>query len=127
MRGDILSTVKGRVPIPHEFPGRFFVLEFSREGETFILTVDDEARSSFDLGSEIPQIQTLFKVRGFPPDRTNDLIDKAREFGAAQYIPRPGTHVPDDVIQLPPRAAKTRNQWSWAEIDEETSRAWNTI
>ena len=114
----------GKVPIPDELPGRFFVLEFDRENRSYVLTIDDAERSTFDLGSDVQQVRRVFRLRHFPVDRTDVLIDYAREFGAAQYIPRPGKHVQDEVIQLPPRLPPDTSAWSWKELEEENPHDW---
>lgn len=101
------KPAKGRAPIPEKLPGTFFVLEYDREDKNYTLHVDDEARSSFDLGSDVDDIRAHFTSRGLPLERVNDFIDRAREFGTCQYIPCAGTHVEDRVIQILPREARS--------------------
>lgn len=127
----ILTPVKGQAPIPDPLPGRFFVLEYDRESQSYTLFVDDEERSSYDLGLEIADIQAYFHARlndkqkpKYPKRQIDDWIDYARGFGAAQYIPRDGEHVPDTVLQLPPRRANQHTAWSWEELEKEGSHAW---
>lgn len=97
------KTVKGRAPIPDKLPGQFFLVEFDREEREYVLHIDDEARSTYALGDDVDQVRAQFISRGYPADRVNDLVDRAREFGACQYIPRDGDHVEDRVVQILPR------------------------
>jgi hypothetical protein len=101
------KPAKGRTPIPEKLPGQFFVLEYEREDQRYVLHVDDEDRSTFDLGDDIQIVRAQFVGRGYPTEQVNDLIDRAREFGSCQYIPSPGSHVDDRVIQILPREART--------------------
>lgn len=109
----ILDPIKGFLRLPNSgdkhgtppgpLPGRFFVLTWERDDQTFILHVDDEDKSTYDLGDDINEIRLAFRLRGYAQRTIDEWIDRAREFGAAQYIPTPGQHVPDRVIQLLPR------------------------
>jgi len=36
---DPMAAQPGRVPLPKRFPGDFFVLEYDRDGESYILTL----------------------------------------------------------------------------------------
>lgn len=101
------KPAKGRAPIPEQLPGQFFVVEFDREDQRYVLHVDDEGKSTFDLGDNIDVVRAQFIGRGYPRERVNDLLDRAREFGLCQYIPRDGEHVEDRVIQILPRDART--------------------
>ena len=98
--------------MPEVLPGDFFVLEFSRLTDTFLLHVDDEDRSTYDLGDEIAALQMLFRTRtnavnGGPlqPELIDRTIDIARELGMAQYIPTLGELVEDRVLSIVPRDA----------------------
>jgi len=98
--------------VPEVLPGDFFVLEFSRLTDTFLLHVDDEDRSTYDLGDEIAALQMLFRTRtnavnGGPlqPELIDRTIDIARELGMAQYIPTLGELVEDRVLSIVPRDA----------------------
>jgi hypothetical protein len=77
------------VPLPLELPGEFFVLQYDRLYERFVLIVDDEDRSSYNLHGDIPAIMGYFKRWGLE-EVGNRAIDTAREFGAAQAIPSDG-------------------------------------
>ena len=72
-----------KAPLPGKLPGVIFVLVWSRERETFILHIDDENYSSFNVGGDIADIQMHFKLWGYG-DLGNRAIDMAREFGAAK-------------------------------------------
>lgn len=101
------KPAKGRAPVPATLPGQFFVLSYDREDQRYVLHVDDAEESTFDLGDDIDDVRAQFLSRGYPLVHVNDLIDRAREFGTCQYIPRAGEHVEDRVIQILPRAART--------------------
>lgn len=122
----VLSPIRalvGRVPIPDVLPGRFFVLEFERPDRTYVLTVDDTDRTSYALGDDIERIRALFTSRGHPAPRVNDLIDRAREFGACQYVPSGAEHIEDRVIQLLPREARQPK----LQLFETPSNGWNNL
>lgn len=95
------------VPLPENFPGAFFVLEWDREGESYVLTLDDDDHSSYDLGDDVESVVRVFTSRGYPAIPVERFIDEAREFGASQYIPSPYPLVEDRVLPIIPRAAKT--------------------
>lgn len=99
------SSSYGKVPLPNVLGGAFFVLEWERESATYVLTVDDQDHSTYDLGDDLDDVRNVFVQRGYPVDRVNDLIDQAREFGASQYIPSLHTRVPDRVLPILPRGA----------------------
>ena len=73
-------------PAPVELPGSFFVLEYDRDDKVYILHVDDEDGSSYNLGDNIPYLMMRFRLWGCQ-DAGNRTIDMVREFGAAQCIP----------------------------------------
>lgn len=75
-----------RAPIPKELPGDFYLLEWDRDRQTYIIHLDDDDGSSHDLGGNVQAVMTRFKLWGLKAigDRS---IDVAREFGAAQAIP----------------------------------------
>jgi hypothetical protein len=109
----MITTRKGQAPVPEVLPGAFFVLEFSRVADAFFLHVDDDDRSTYDLGDEVAQLQILFRTRtnavnGGPlqPELIDRTIDIARELGMAQYIPTPGVLVEDRVLSIVPREVK---------------------
>lgn len=87
-----------KVPVPLAFPGDFFVLTWDREGETFILETDDDAESSYDLGSDPLEVVELLRLRGCRKRFRESAVDYAREFGAAQGIPSENR-----VVQILPR------------------------
>ena len=99
--------------MPDILPGAFCVLEYSRVSESFLLHVDDDDRSTYDLGDEIAQLQILFRTRTnavnhgpLQPELIDRLIDLARELGMAQYIPTMGELVEDRVLSIVPREVK---------------------
>lgn len=100
------TKIKGQAPLPERFPGDFFVLEWNRDLEVYLLTLDDEDKSTYDLGEDVAAVQLAFQLRGYPVDKSNDLIDQAREFGASQYIPSPYKRIEDRVLPVIPREPK---------------------
>lgn len=99
--------------MPEVLPGDFFVLEFSRVDDTFLLHVDDGDRSTYDLGDEVAALQVLLHTRTnavnggpFQPELIDRTIDIARELGMAQYIPTKGELVEDRVLSIVPRDVK---------------------
>lgn len=73
------------VPLPETLPGTFYVLEWNRDLEIFILHVDDESHSSYKLGNDIQIVMMRFKVWGLQ-ELGKQTIDLAKEFGMAQGI-----------------------------------------
>lgn len=120
-------TEKGRAIVPAQLPGDFFLLEFNREVECFILHVDDGDGSTYDLGDDVANIQALLCTRTtastgvlLQPDCIDGMIDIARELGMSQYIPTPGELVADRVLSHVPRDA--RNQGP--QFDEDQNENW---
>lgn len=91
------------VPIPAQLPGDFFVVEFERDSRDYVLHVDDDERSTYVLGPDPTVASRVFTARGYRESSVHDLIDRAREFGACQYIPSGFPNVADRTIQLTPR------------------------
>ena len=118
------KTSKGQVPIPAVLPGAFFVLEFDREDRSYVLHLDDEGHSTFSLGGDVEQIRAVFTALGLDARTVSDAIDRAREFGACQYIPSPHVHVPDRLIQLPPRNAQNPTMRLFEDTDDAR---WNRL
>ena len=109
----MLTTRKGQAPVPEILPGDFFVLEFSRANDAFLLRVDDGDHSTYDLGDEIADLRVLFRTRtnavnGGPlqPELIDRMIDIAKELGMSQYIPTLGELVEDRVLSIVPRDVK---------------------
>ncbi len=82
---DVLTRKKDRPPLPRTLPGEFFVIEWEKYRGRFVLHVDDEERSSYDLGANIQAIMRQFELWGHAKTGTR-AIDVAKEFGAAQAI-----------------------------------------
>ena len=82
-----------KAPLPVQLPGEFFVLEWNKLRETFILHVDDAEKSSYNLGSDVQIAMMRFRVWGLE-DIGNRAIDIAREFGVAQAIPKGNRVIP---------------------------------
>ena len=108
----LLDPRKGFAPTPAVLPGAFFVLEYQREVGAFALHVDDDDRSTYDLGDEIEELVILFRTKtnaanGGPlqPEMIDRMIDIARELGMAQYIPTKGELIEDRVLSILPRDA----------------------
>ena len=89
-----------QVKLPLTLPGRFFVVTYSRMAKTFALVVDDPDRSSYALGSEIPEIMRQFRIwanNAHNPrlaDIGDSAVDIALEFGKAQAIIGDGRVIP---------------------------------
>lgn len=88
MRIATLGTVKrkDRPPLPRKLPGEFFMLEWDKYRDRFILYVDDEEHSSYDLGGNIQLIMRQFRQLWKLDIVADRAIDMAREFGKAQVI-----------------------------------------
>lgn len=100
-------------PLPTEFPGDFFVLTWDRDAEVFVLELDDEDNSSFEVGHEPWAVVTLLRLRGYAKDLRELAVDYAREFGCAQVIPDQNR-----VIQHPPRPKQSASlDWSGEKQD----------
>lgn len=77
---------KDRPPLPRTLPGEFFVLEWEKHLDRFILHVDDEEHSSYDMGGNIQLIMRQFRQLWKLDALADQAIDMAREFGKAQVI-----------------------------------------
>lgn len=109
----MFATRKGQAPVPEVLPGAFFVLEFSRVDDDFLLHVDDGDHSTYDLGDEVASLQVLFRTRtnavnggALQSEMIDRMIDIALELGMAQYIPTLGELVEDRVLSIVPRDVK---------------------
>lgn len=122
-RAPVKQTAGGRVPLPDVFPGEFFVLERVRDDESYVLHLDDDQHSTFNLGDDFEQIRGVFTSRGYPSDKVCDLVDRAREFGMCQYIPSGLEAVEDRVIQILPRNARN----PVPNIFQQASNGWNYL
>lgn len=78
---------------PQTLPGTFFVLEFNKFRDCFILTVDDEQQSSYKLGNDIQVVMAFFARWGIA-EFGNRCIDIAKEFGSVQGIPSQDRTIP---------------------------------
>ena len=90
-----------KAPVPLKFPGEFFVLEWDRDTETFLLRLDDPDESSFELSSEPIEVVHLLHMRfrdSIERREFEDVVDRAREFGGCAY--NPGTR---RIVQVIPR------------------------
>jgi hypothetical protein len=76
-----------KAPIPNVFPGDFFLLTWRRDTESFLLELDDETHSSYDLGSDPIGVVQMLRLRGFEKKFREEAVDLSREFGIAQCIP----------------------------------------
>lgn len=76
-----------KAPLPRLFPGDFFLLQWKRDIETFVVELDDETHSSYDLGPEPMMVVHELRLRGFEKQFREQAVDMAREFGVAQCIP----------------------------------------
>lgn len=89
-----------RVPLPNPIPGRFFLLSFDRATRNYTLIVDDQAHSSYKLGSDVPTIRRYFKRVGLDVYFSDRAIDVATEFRVVQAIPEGNRVIP---VRNPPR------------------------
>lgn len=80
-----MASNDDRPPLPDFLPGEFFVITWDRYAEKFILLVDDEERSSYDLGKNMNFIMRIMR-RWAVEWLGSRAIDMAKEFGAAQAI-----------------------------------------
>jgi hypothetical protein len=95
--GPMKSRSGNDLPFPKKIPGRFIVVSYSRDGGSYSMILDDEERSSYNLGSDIQKVMALFRGWGLE-DVGFRTVDLAREFGAAQGILADGR-----VIALSPK------------------------
>lgn len=79
------QRAKDEPPFPEKLPGEFCVIAYERDRERYILIVDDEGPSSYDLGGNIEFILQQFERWG-RKKHLSDTLDLAREFGMAQGI-----------------------------------------
>lgn len=84
---------KQGVPLPVSLPGRFFVMLYTRSNQTFTLVVDDQDHSSYDLGTDIPDIMRQFRLWHLAVIG-DSAVDIAKEFGKAQAIFSDGRVIP---------------------------------
>jgi len=76
-----------KAPVPVQLPGDIFVLEWHRDREIYVITVDDGNWSTFNLGSDVQKVMWHFRRWGLK-DTGYAAIDIARSFGAAKaHIP----------------------------------------
>jgi hypothetical protein len=74
---------RARVRPPLSIPGRFFVVQYDRDLDTYEIHLDDADLSHYVLGSNLQEIRTWFRACGH--DKLGDeALDRAREFGACQ-------------------------------------------
>jgi hypothetical protein len=76
------------VKFPTKLPGLFFILEWDRDRELFVLHVDDGDGSSYAIGRNADPVAAAmfqFKLWGLQ-DVGTAAIDMAREFGAAKVM-----------------------------------------
>jgi len=74
-----------KAPLPEKLPGEFFVLEWNRLRETFVIHVEDAQLSSYDLGGVIEKVMLRFELWGHK-EIGMQAIDIARSFGAAKCL-----------------------------------------
>jgi hypothetical protein len=94
-------------------PGEVFILEFRRESDTYVLHVQDDDASSYNLGHDIQQVRRVFARLGLRKTG-EDAIGMAREFGAAT-----GSHKTGRVAAMLPRGAERQKRDVFARDDEE--------
>ena len=107
-----------RAPLPAEFPGEFFVLLWDRDRASFVVELDDETHSSYDLGQDPVVVVELLRLRGFNKQFRERSVDIAREFGVAQCIP-----AQDRVLPIIPRGLKAALPLDFS----EPANAWNHL
>lgn len=82
-----------RPSLPSELPGRYAIIVYDRDDETYQLHVDDVKGSSYSLGDDIQTAMMRFELWGHYKVLCNTL-DVAREYGAAQGIFKDGRVIP---------------------------------
>jgi hypothetical protein len=65
----------------------FFVLCWEADAERMVLHIDDEDRSSYNLGGHPPDVLRLLIRWGLDEQLADRAIGQAREFSAVQVIP----------------------------------------
>lgn len=78
-----------RVPLPPDLlKGQaFFVLRWDDERDKMFVHIDDEDKSSFDLGGYLPQVVRQLTWWGIEELYADRVVNQAREFHAVQAIP----------------------------------------
>lgn len=76
-----------KAPPPRTLPGDFFVVTYDHDEQSYTMFVDDESHSSYNLGSDIEQVMRYFRTTN-ATELGYKAIDLAKEFGAAQAIPK---------------------------------------
>lgn len=94
-----------RAPLPNSLPGEFFVIQYDREMERFLLILDDVSEtqpqpSSYPLDNDLQKAIRFFKQRGLKEIGCR-AIDLAKEFGMAQAILKTGVVIPDPLRKRP--------------------------
>mgnify|MGYP001568081612 CR=1 FL=1 len=107
----------GHVPLPDTFAGQFFLLEYDPVGRDYTLTVDDEDRSTFNLGDKVPDVVQVFVNRGYARREIERLVDITREFRAAQFIPPAASLLEARILPIFDRSSPSRT----SPIDEPSN------
>ena len=110
-----------KATLPETLPGGMFVLEYSREYETYILHADDSDGSSFNLGASIPALMQQFKFWGCPTVG-NRAIDVAKEFGVAK-----ASLTNDNVVAVFDRKPGRNRVVNFGDADDTLSKFRATI
>lgn len=76
---------KGRPPIPKTLPGQYFVVEYSRDDDTYRIILDDEDHSNYPLPVQEQARQSLFDRWGIG-ELCDSCFGRAKDFGAAQCL-----------------------------------------
>ena len=73
-------------PLPYQLPGKFFVLEYNKDAENFVIYTDDEDCSSYTLGGDLQAVRVRFRI-WIGQELGDKVIDTAKEFRLVQCIP----------------------------------------
>lgn len=102
------------IPPPDIFPGRFLVLRYDRESETYTAVLDNDDRSSYNLGDSPSLIEArMVNCWKFNPHLAFRAVSAAKTFTAVQVIPADGR-----IIALIERTHSKRTAFTEPSDDE---------
>ena len=93
---------KTRAPLPPRMPGIGCRLAYDKLAHKYILYVDDEDETSYEIGPNVRAMRNIFLGWGFDESEANSLIDLATEFRSAIMLDD-GQTIPDIPRKKPGR------------------------